>query len=277
MRSKLCATFLSAIAMITCRSFASAATPAIVERADIPYAADVPNGKHRLDVFAPAGARNAPVLIFIYGGDWHVHDRKDFSFLGRSLAAEGFVIVLPSYRSWPSANGSQMADDVARAAAWTVHHAREYGGNPNSVILSGHSSGAHLAALIALDSQYLARYAIPTSAIHGVIAISGVEDLRALSDAVIPGAFGHTPDQRWNFSPLKYVHRGAPPFALACAQGDAPVFFVQGLYFLVALRAAGGSAEFFTAPGNHGTEIAAAALPSNPLHQRIVQFVRMHQ
>ena len=263
--------------MTACRSFTPAATHPIIERADIPYAADVPNGKHRLDVFVPSEARNAPVLIFIYGGDWHVHDRKDFSFLGRSLAAEGFVVVLPSYRVWPSANGSQMADDVARSIAWTVHHAHEYGGNPKSVILSGHSSGAHLAALIALDPQYLARYAIPTSVIDGVIAISGVEDLRPLNGAIVFGAFGHTPDQRWNFSPLKYVHRGAPPFTLVCAQGDVPIFFVQGLYFLVALRAAGGSADLSTAPGNHGTEIIAAALPSNPLHQRIVQFVRMHQ
>jgi acetyl esterase/lipase len=277
MRSKLRATFLIAIAVIACHGLAAAAAPVVLERADVPYAADVPDGKHRLDVFAPSGARNAPVLIFIHGGDWHVHDRKDYSFLGRSLAAEGFVVVVPSYRLWPSANGLEMADDVARATAWTLHHARDYGGNPNSVILSGHSSGAHLAALIALDPQYLARYGIPTSAIHGVISISGIEDLRQLNGAVVFGAFGRTPDQRWSFSPLKYVHRGAPPFALVCAQGDPRLLCVQGLYFLVRMRMAGGVADYFMAPGNHGSEILAAASPANSLHQRIVQFVRTHQ
>lgn len=253
-----------------------APNPAIVERLDLAYATDVAREKHRLDVFAPARARNAPVVIFVHGGDWREHDRKDYSYLGRSLAGEGFVVVVPSYRLWPTVNGAQMADDIAHVTAWTLQHAHEYGGRTNSVILSGHSSGAHLVALVALDPQYLRKYHLSPAVIHGVIAISGIDDLSYLSGAVAYGAFGRTRNDRWNLSPLRYVSRDAPPFEIVCAQSDIPLLCTQARIFFLKLRLAGASAEFFMGSGNHNSEIITAGFPADRLHLKIVQFVKAH-
>lgn len=274
--AKIFSASLLLVGTIVTQTHSVASKPSIVERRDLAYAADVAREKHRLDVFAPTGARNAPVVIFVHGGDWREHDRKDYSFLGRSLAGEGFVVVVPSYRLWPTVNGARMAYDIAHATAWTLQHAQEYGGKANSVILSGHSSGAHLVALVALDPQYLGKYHVSPAVIHGVIAISGIDDLRYLSGRVVYDTFGAVQDGRWNFSPLKYVRRDAPPFEIVCAQRDIPVLCSQAQIFFLKLRLYGASADFYMGSGNHNSEIIAAAFPADRLHLKIVQFVKAH-
>lgn len=267
---------LMLVATIAPQIASTALQSSVVEHPNLAYAAEVAHQKHRLDLFAPSTARNAPVLIFVHGGDWHEQDRKAYSFLGRSFAAEGFVVVVPSYRLWPTVGGAQMADDIAQATAWTLRHAWEYGGKPNSVVLSGHSAGGHLVALISLDPKYLRKYGITLKVIRGVIAISGVDDLRYLGGPVVEGAFGRKQDDRWRLSPLRYVHRGAPPFEIVCARGEIRAFCSQARTFFLALRLYGVNALFYLGSGSHGSEIIAAAFPSDPLHARIVQFVKSH-
>src|SRR5690606_40595089 len=55
--------------------------------------------RHKLDVYAPEqrGAA-APVVFFIYGGGWNRGERSDYQFVGRALAARGFVTVIADYR-----------------------------------------------------------------------------------------------------------------------------------------------------------------------------------
>lgn len=169
-----------------------------------------------------------------------------YSYLGRSFAREGFVVVIPSYRLYPNASGQDMASDVADAIAWTVAHAPEYGGKQHSVILSGHSAGAHLAALVALDSQYLRAAHVPESDIAGVIPISGPDDLRRLVMPAVTAAFGKTPQERFEYSPLEHARAHAPPFEVICAQHDMGLLCDQGQALASALRTAGSSALFFS-------------------------------
>ncbi len=138
--------------------------------------------RQRLDVFSPQGVENAPVVLFVHGGAWMMGDKNLFGFyrgVGRFLAEHGLVAVLINYRLSPAVQHPEHIKDVARAFAWTRRHIRDYGGDPDRLILCGHSAGGHLVSLLATDPTYLKDPALKLTdedraAIRGVISVSGV-------------------------------------------------------------------------------------------------------
>jgi len=153
--------------------------PPIRETFDIPY------GKaalQQLDVFAPEKGKDYPVVLFVHGGTWMLCD-KDFYGLyrgvGKFLARHGVVAVSINYRLSPAVKHPAHVEDVARAFAWTRRHVAAYGGDPDRIILMGHSAGGHLVSLLATDPRYLKDPALRLSAadraaLRGVISVSGV-------------------------------------------------------------------------------------------------------
>jgi len=111
--------------------------------------------KHRLDVYAPEGVKNAPVLVMVHGGAWQ-HGGKIYNLLaGPAFAEHGIVAVSVNYRLSPGTKHPAQIRDVARAFDWVRKHVAEYGGDPRNVFLTGHSAGGHLVALLAVNEKYL--------------------------------------------------------------------------------------------------------------------------
>src|SRR5687767_5562361 len=98
-----------------------------IER-DLAY---VPEGdeRHRLDVYTPPDARDAPVILFFYGGGWRSGDKKLFEHLGRAFAMRGIVAVVVNYRLTPTVKSPAHAEDCAAATAWTYQNIEHYGGS----------------------------------------------------------------------------------------------------------------------------------------------------
>lgn len=114
----------------------------------------------RLDVYRPARAHAAPVLLFVHGGGWRRGDKAMPRMVAnkvRHWAGRGFVFVSTNYRMLPAADPVEQAEDVARALAFVQQEAPRWGGDPARVVLIGHSAGAHLAALVTADSGFAAR------------------------------------------------------------------------------------------------------------------------
>ena len=88
------------------------------------------------------------------------------------LAAEGIGAAVTNYRLWPATHPDHI-EDAAAAFAWLHAHASEHGGNPDQVFVLGHSAGAYLAALLAVDGRYLGAHGLALSAIRGAIPVSG--------------------------------------------------------------------------------------------------------
>jgi acetyl esterase/lipase len=131
-----------------------------------------------LDLFKPPrSAAGTPVLIFVHGGAWSAGDKTNCRALGLRFAKHGVLAVLPNYRLSPVVQYPVQIEDVAAAVAWTVRHAGEYGGNSSRIFLAGHSSGGHIAALLAADPVFLAGYGLKPTDLAGVIVISGVYDI----------------------------------------------------------------------------------------------------
>ncbi|ANI79453.1 MULTISPECIES: alpha/beta hydrolase [Sphingobium] len=185
---------------------------------DLPYG---PHERHRLDLYAPQGASNAPILIFFHGGGFLKGDKGDDqnwpnANVGRMAAQAGFVGIVPNYRLAPDHQWPAGPEDVAALIAWTKANAAQHGGDPTRIVLAGTSAGAvHVA---------------------GYIKRSGTADIRAA--ILLSGLYGYTPlDERDTLyygdpslyperMPLEAIASTNLPLFIACAQHD-PARFQQ--------------------------------------------------
>ena len=158
------------------------APPNVEVRKDIVYTDGDPAdaAKHKLDLYLPKDKKNFPILVFVHGGTWRTGDRVMYAPFGDRFAKLGLGVVIPSYRLMPKNQHPAQIEDVAAAFAWAYKNAAQYGGDPKRIFLIGHSAGGHLAALLALDQEYLKKYDIPQGSIQGVAAISGVYDVTGI-------------------------------------------------------------------------------------------------
>lgn len=248
---------------------------------DIAYAPDVAGGKHRLDVYAPARVRNAPVLIFIHGGGFVRGDRRDYDGVGTALAYQGAVVVVPSYRLYPQTDARGAAADVATAVAWTTKHIAEYGGNPRGIVLGGHSAGAYLAALVALDPEYFKATGTSSSVVRGVVGFSGTYDVRDVDPDATPEDrqlvqhyFGASADLRAGVSPISFASKASPPIELFCGGLYDAAACGQRDRFFAALVGAGAVVQIDADPSATHTEVVARLLrPGTPEQTMLLDFL----
>ena len=199
-----------------------------------------PGPQHRLDVYAPDQADGAPrpLVVFWHGGRWSGGDKADYRFVGAVLAQSGYVAVLPNYRHYPQVKMPGFMDDTVQAALWSVAHAGEFGADPQRVYLMGHSAGAHMAALVTLDSRYFAAAGQPAPRIAGVIGLSGAYDFLPLREADVQDMFG--PPQIYPHSqPINFVRSDAPPMLLVHGLDDTTAWPKNSRNLAAALSAVG--------------------------------------
>jgi len=120
----------------------------------------------KLDVYMPANARGAPILMMVHGGAWMVGDKGATKVVANKVSRwlpKGYILVMPNYRMSRSApKVMDQVDDVARALAWVQQHAPEWGGDPAKVLLMGHSAGAHLVSMLASDRRLASAHGTKT-------------------------------------------------------------------------------------------------------------------
>ncbi|MCU7369708.1 alpha/beta hydrolase [Paucibacter sp. O1-1] len=151
-------------------------------RLDLAYG---PHASERLDLF-PAQTEHsalAPVLVFIHGGYWRALDKADHSFLAPVFTDEGAMVVIPNYALCPGVSMEHIPLQLVQALAWVWRHAAEHGGDPNQIVLVGHSAGGHLAAMLACCDWKAVAPDLPRHLVKGVLSISGLHDLEPLRQA----------------------------------------------------------------------------------------------
>ncbi|MDB5587315.1 MAG: alpha/beta hydrolase [Devosia sp.] len=194
--------------------------------------------RFKLDVYAPeARGAPAPVVFFIYGGGWSHGDRGDYQFVGRALAARGFVAVIADYRLFPEVKYPDFLDDNAKALRWVQDNIANYGGDPERLFLAGHSAGAYNAVMLALDQSFLKDYGV-TMPIRAVAALSGPFDFYPFEYDEVRNTFGSASNPEGT-QPINLVTSDAPPMFLATGTGD-PIVRMQNTEHLArALQARG--------------------------------------
>ncbi len=224
---------------------------------------------------ADATGAARPVVIFWYGGSWQRGSKADYRFVGAALAERGYITVLPDYRLYPDVKFPAFLDDAARAVAWVQQHAHEFGGDPHRIVLMGHSAGAHTAAYLALNHEFLARRGANPDWIVGLIGLSGpyvlAPNTRTLN-RIFAAPWGES-----DWQPLRFVDAQAPPTFLAHGLDDSLVSVAQTQKLRDALEAQGVRVETELYPGTgHAATIAAfskAARGSAPTLDQAVAFL----
>jgi arylformamidase len=260
-------------------TLAHAADPRV--HRDIPYAG-AKNERQTLDVYAPAEGKGHPIVFWIHGGGWQAGDKGDVQVKPRAFVDKGFVFVSTNYRLLPDATIKEMAGDLAKALRWVHDHAEDYGGDPDRIVVMGHSAGAQLAALICTDHRYLEAEGLSPSILKGCVPVDGdtydvpmqirtVEQRRA---DIYRRKFGDEASQK-DLSPVTHVARGKdiPPF-LILHVADHPETKGQSQRLAEALREAGVSARAYPAEGKtHGTINSDLGLPDDRPTRELFEFL----
>ena len=255
---------------------------------EIPYTkpADPKNARRQtLDLYMPAkGAQKPPLVVFIHGGFWMLPD-DEFGIgpaFAEGLLPSGVAVALVRYRLAPAAAHPAQAKDVAAAVAYLVRSADKYGYDPKRIFLAGHSAGAHLAALVALDPQYLAAERLQPQAVAGVIGFSGIYDLASRPETItnqriaVEQAFGADPAALRAASPAAHARAGAPPLLLFTADGDFPGYIADAKNFSDALSAAGNKAvERFVIPERDHFSLVRVDDPSSESRSLMLEFMKV--
>lgn len=227
----------------------------ITETRDIRYAA---GDRHALDIYAPAGKRSAPVVVFIYGGGWKAGDKADYRFVAASLAERGYLTVVPDYRLFPAVRFPAFLQDNAAAVAWTKTNIARYGGDPHRIVLMGHSAGAYNAAMLTLDKQWLGAVGLdPDRDVAGMVGLAGPYDFLPLRDPELDDIFGPAGDLRLS-QPITFARGNAPPMFLAAGTFDITVLPRNTQHLAAAVRRDGGAVEERIYSGVDHTRIVGA-------------------
>ena len=205
----------------------------------LPLARQEPYGGRglHLDVYRPAWpAQRAPVVVFFHGGSWQVGSRESVSFAGRALAESGFVAVVPDYRLHPPATFPDFVTDGGDAVRWAIANAREQGGDPDRIVVMGHSAGAYIALMLALDERYLGS---DRQSLRAAIGLAGPYDFAPTLR--LQPVFGESDPH--SFLPIAHVDGGAPPVLLVTGLVDEVVSPENSFRLARALRQHGGEVD----------------------------------
>jgi len=186
---------------------------------DIAYA---DGEQHKLDVYRPRGGGGAPVIVFFYGGKWQSGTKEMYGFLAAALTARGYVVVVPDYRLYPEVRFPDFIADGAKALRWTRDNIAAFAGDAGALFIMGHSAGAYIAAMLALDRQWLDDVGLdPDRDIAGLIGVSGPYYFLSLRDQGFIPIFGG--DYRRVTQPISYAEGRRPPALVMTGAADRTV------------------------------------------------------
>ena len=204
---------------------------------NVPYyhGVDYDSANHKLNLVIPNGTDYPPLLIWIGGGAWSYVDRQVEMDLAKQFAMEGIAVASVGHRLSPATwkdpaldSGIQHPEhikDLSRAIKYLFENTTTYGFSSSNFFIGGFSSGAHLAALIVMDTSYLHQQQVPTSLIQGVIPIAGTFDIphyykvmgesnKQLADNHVGGVFGLSKEAQIHASPTNYLKQLQTPMLL---------------------------------------------------------------
>jgi acetyl esterase/lipase len=216
--------------------------------------------RQTLDIYRPRAAAGAPVIVFFYGGSWQEGNKETYLFVASALARKGYVTVVPDYRVYPKIRFPDFLDDGAQAVGWVAQHAAKFGGDPARMILMGHSAGAHIAAMLALDDQWLGRVGLhPRRDIAGLIGVAGPYDFLPIRDPALKLVFGG--DDRAITQPITFVRGGEAPALLLTGGADTTVDPRNSARLASKLRAVGSDVQEIVYPRVAHLSIIGAFAP----------------
>jgi len=257
---------------------------------DIPYT-EFADPRQKLDIYAPEGATNLPVVFWIHRGGWQTGDRASVQLKPKAFVEKNLVFVSTGYRLLPNVEMVDIFRDVAKSLHWVHDHITQYGGDPNCILVMGHSAGAQLAALISMDDRYLKAEGVSLGIIKGCVPVDGdTFDVPAIIETAetrrrVHGLqqakwghrekFGNDLAKHRDYSAVNHAakDKGIPPF-LILHVADHPETGAQAERLEAVLKSAGIPTKRFAArQTDHSKLNESLGLPDDPPTKALFEFV----
>ncbi len=214
-----------------------------------------PTEIEKLDIYK-SSRPNAPINVYIHGGAWRGGLAKNFAYMAEMHLAAGAHFVVPDFVWVQEAGGSlmTMADQVRRAVAWVYKNATSFGGDPNRLYLSGHSSGGHLGGVIVI-TDWRKDFGLPADIIKGALLVSGMYDLKPVRLSKRSNYVNFDDETEEELSAQRHIDKINTPLIIGYGTLESPEFQRQSRDFAVAVKAAGKPVELIVGEGFNHFEI----------------------
>ena len=214
-----------------------------------------PTPNEALDVYATARP-GAPINIFLHGGAWRGGLARNFGYAAELFVHAGAHYVVPDFINVLEAGGNlmPMAEQARRAVAWVCRNARTFGGDPERIYVSGHSSGAHLTGVI-LVTDWRRDFDLPADTVKGGLCCSGMFDLKPVRLSARSSYVKFTDEMEQALSTQRHLDRLNAPVIVAYGSLETPEFQRQSRDFAAALKAAGKPVQLLVGDGYNHFEI----------------------
>jgi arylformamidase len=229
-----------------------------------------------LDLYATKRA-NAPINVFVHGGAWRVGSASAYAFPAELFVSAGahFVVLDFAPVTELSGNLSAMAAQVRSAIAWVHRNAKTFGGDPERIYISGHSSGAHLAG-VALITDWRKEFDLPANIVKGGLCCSGMFDLKPVRLSARSSYVKFTDETEDALSAQRHLDRLNAPLILAHGTFETPEFQRQSRDFATAAKTAGKPVQLLVAQGyNHFEIIETLASPYGLLGRAVLEQMKL--
>lgn len=222
----------------------------------------------KLDIFAPVKAppaAGAPVHIFLHGGAWRGGRKEMYSFPAPTFAENGAIFIAVGFASIPKVRLPDMAHQVRSAIAWAYKNAKSFGGDPERIYVSGHSSGGHLCGVVLVTDW--SKYGVPATVLKGGLTVSAMFELNPVMLSARSSYVKISDEEKAALSSLRQLDRIACPVALAYGDGESPEFKRQSRDMAAAMKGkVKHAAELVEVKGvNHFEIIETLAKPDGAL------------
>jgi len=178
--------------------------------------------RQKLDIYVPNIEQTSfPVVVFFHGGRWIDGSKDQYKFVGMTLSNRRYVVVVPNTRLYPEVKFPTFLEDAAKSVAWVNKNIARYKGNQN-LFISGHSSGAHIGALIIADDSYLATHELKPNIVNAFAGLSGPYDFMPKA-ADIREIFG-PPENYPKMVVTNFIDGDEPPMLLIYTGEDDTVY-----------------------------------------------------
>jgi arylformamidase len=226
----------------------------------------------KLDVYR-AKSVDAPVNIFIHGGAWRNGRSADFAYLAEVFVHAGAHSVILDFTNIDAASGNlmTMAGQVRSAVAWVYKNAASFGGDPNRLYVSGHSSGGHLAGTV-VAADWRRDFGLPADVVKGGLLCSGMYDLEPVRLSARSNYVKFTDEIVRELSALRHLDRIACPLIVGYGTCETPEFQRQARDFAATLKAAGKPVQLLVGEGyNHFEMLETLGSPYGLLGRAVLE------
>jgi arylformamidase len=237
---------------------------ALAHTSGIPYG---PADDETLDVFP--GRAGGPVHVFVHGGAWRGRYRRETHFVARPFVEAGATFVALGFAIIPEVRLPEMVDQLRRALAWVYRNVARFGADPERVHLSGHSSGAHLAAVL-LTTDWQATFGLPENVVKSGLCVSGLYDLRPVMLSARGEYLRLSADEEDALSPQRHTGRIRGPVTVAYGERESPEFQRQARDFAATLDASRRPSRLLRIDALNHFEVLDALGQANGLLARAV-------